>query len=128
MEEQTPILVLVTLQRSCARLIRAGADMGLKQGRPIHVLHVVGKNTPHTPERYAQTLDYLYALAGEAGAQMCLITADVPVTAIANYARDNGVKRVVMGGGAQAAGIAETLSDLMPGVEVRIMDPEEESL
>lgn len=125
MEEIKPILVLVTLQRACARLIRMGADLAMKQGRPLHVLHVTTSDEKNDPAAYAQALDYLYALAGEAGAQMCVLAADVPLTAMANYARDNGVQQVVMGGGEQASGIAETLSQLMPGVQVLIMDPEE---
>lgn len=125
MEARKPILVLVTLQRSCARLIRMGADMAMKEGCPLRVLHVMTNNAPANPAAYAQTLDYLYALAGEAGAEMCVLSADVPVTAMANYARDNGVEQVVMGGGDQASGIAETLSSLMPGVQVLIMNPDE---
>ena len=125
MEESKPILVLVTLQRACARLIRVGADMAMKRGCPLNVLHVTTSDEKADSVTYAQTLDYLYALAGEAGAQMCVLAADVPVTAMANYARDNGVQQVIMGGGEQASGIAETLSQLMPGVQVLIMDPEE---
>lgn len=118
--------MLVTLQRSCARLIRMGADIALRQGCPLSVLHVTTQSFIDKPETNAQTLDYLYALAGEAGAEMCVLSSDVPVTAMANYALANGVKQVVMGGGVQASGIAQTLSELMPGVEVLIMDPEAE--
>lgn len=124
MEERKPILVLVTLQRSCARLIRMGADLAMRQGQPLDVLHVATPEESANQELYAQTLDYLYALAGEAGAQMCVLAAEVPLTAMANYARDKGADQVIMGGGAQASGIAETLSKLMPGVQVLIMDPE----
>lgn len=125
MDEPTPVLVLVTLQRACARLIRKGTDLALKQGRPLHVLHVTVYREGSQPAIDAQTLDYLYALAGEAGAQMCVLSAEVPVTAIANYAQQNDVHQVVMGGGEQASGIAETLSSLLPGVQVMILDPEQ---
>ena len=122
MEQQPPLLVLVTLQRACARLIRQGADMALKQHCPLHVLHVVVKRETLTQEPVldAQTLDYLYALSGEAGAQMTVLTADVALTAIAEFASQQHVKQIIMGGGEQASGLAESLSELLPGVQVMI--------
>ena len=64
------------------------------------------------------------AITGEAGAEMCVLTSNVPVTAIANYAADCGARHVIMGGGGQACGIAETLSQLLPGVRVMILERE----
>lgn len=124
MEQKPPILVLVTLQRACARLIRQGADMALREHSPLHVLHVVvsGGQAAQEPALDAQTLDYLYALCGEAGAQMTVMTAEVPLTAMAEFASTQGIRQVVMGGGEQASGIAESLSQLLPGVQVMILN------
>lgn len=124
MSSRPPILVLVTLQHACARLIRRGADMALKNGCPLLVLHVAAKDgsSMGEPAINAQALDYLYALSGEAGAEMCVLTSDVPVNAIAHYAKQHGAREIVMGGGERAPGIAETLSRLLPGVQVLIME------
>lgn len=122
MEGKPPLLVLVTLQRACARLIRHGADMALKQHSPLHVLHVVrrGENEERETAMDAQTLDYLYALAGEAGAQMTVLSADVAITAIAEFANQQGARQIIMGDGEHAQGIAETLASLLPGVQIMI--------
>ena len=90
------------------------------------MLHVVNPDAAPIgePAINAQALDYLYALSGEAGAEMCVLTSNVPVTAIANYAADCGARHVIMGGGGQACGIAETLSQLLPGVRVMILERE----
>lgn len=124
MEQSPPILVLVTMQRACARLIRRGADMALQEHCPLHALHVVVNSTVPDAETAidAQVLDYLYALAGEAGAQMTVLTAEVAVTAIAEFASQQNVRKIIMGGGEQACGIAETLSEMLPGVQVMIVD------
>jgi K+-sensing histidine kinase KdpD len=124
--EKEPVLVLVTMQHACARLIREGVDLALREGRPVKVLHVVNPDAAPIgePAINAQALDYLYALSGEAGAEMCVLTSNVPVTAIANYATDCGTRHVIMGGGGQACGIAETLSQLLPGVRVMILERE----
>ncbi len=126
MEQPSPILVLVTLQRACARLIRHGTDLALKQHCPLHVLHVMVNpeqaDSAHAMDAHA--LDYLYALSGEAGAQMTVLTADVAVTAIAEFATQQGARQVILGDGEHAGGIAETLAALLPGVQVMIVDPE----
>lgn len=126
MEENPPLLVLVTLQRACARLIRFGVDLSMRQHCTLHVLHVVTRDGQPVSEQAidAHALDYLYALASEAGAEMTVLTADVALTAIAEFASQRSVKQVVMGGGEHACGIAETLSELLPGVQVMILNEE----
>ncbi|MEA5016962.1 MAG: universal stress protein [Candidatus Limiplasma sp.] len=126
MLEQSPVMVLVTMQRMCARLIRLGADQALRQGCPLKVVHVA--STADVPEGQAkidaQVLNYLYALANEAGAEMCVLTSDVPVTAIAEYAVENQVGQIIMGGGGEAGGIAQTLCGMLPGVKVAVIEEE----
>lgn len=126
MEKTSSIMVLVTMQRMCARLIRKGADMALKKACPLKVVHVAAMNSLPANESAinAQVLDYLYALAGEAGAEMCVISSEVPVAAMADYAQENAVCQIVLGDGERAHGIAETLSELLPGVEIMIVEAE----
>ena len=126
MTDQAPVMVLVTMQRTCARLIRSGAEMAMKKGVPLKVVHVAAKRdeAPETSAIDAQTLDYLYALAGEVNAEMCVLSTEVPVVAMADYAQEHGVKHVVMGNGEYAHSIAETLSSFLPGVHIVIMDNE----
>ena len=125
-QQQAPIMVLVTLQQACARLIRKGSDLAMLRHVPLYVLHVQQNDPDQTaPAIDVTALNYLYALSGEVGADMCVLTADVPVTAMANYAAEQRVDTILMGGGARAAGIAETLSGLLPGVKVIILENEE---
>ena len=126
MPEQPPVMVLVTMQRMCARLIRLGADVALKQGCPLKVVHVASDPnvSPGQGKIDAQTLNYLYALANEARAEMNVLTSDVLVTAIAEFAASHQVKLIIMGGGEQASGIAETLSGMLPGVKITVLDEE----
>jgi K+-sensing histidine kinase KdpD len=123
---QSPVLVLVTLQRACARLIRSGGDMALKQHCPLHVLHVAvadgEQDSAHALD--SQTLDYLYALSGEAGAEMTVLSAEVAVTAIAEFVKKISARQIVMGSGEFACGMAETLSELLPGIQVMIIAEE----
>ncbi len=126
MPERSPVMVLVTMQRMCARLIRLGADEALKRGCPLKVVHVASPaEMPESQAKIdAQTLNYLYALANEAGAEMCLLTSEVPVTAMAQYAVQNQVGQIILGGGSEAAGMAQTLAEMLPGVAVAVVDEE----
>ena len=121
-------MVLVTLQRHCARLIRKGADLALKKGYALKVVHVaeVYGQEKRSNAIQAKILNELYALANEAGAEMCVLTSEVAVNAMAEYAKEHGVKQVVLGSGERAHGIGETLSELLPGVAIAILDQEAE--
>ena len=124
MNGEDSVMVLVTLQRHCARLIRRGADMALKRGCALKVVHVaeVRDREAQSSAIHAEILNDLYALANEAGAEMCVLTSEVAVNAMAEYAKEHGVKQVVMGNGERAHGIGETLSALLPGVAIAILD------
>lgn len=123
MAARTPILVLVTMQRACARLIRVGADMAMLDNRPLLALHVAsGGADGDKPAIDAQVLNYLYALAGEANAEMSVVAALEPVPAMADFAREHGAGLILMGDGDMARGIAEALAKALPGVEVRILE------
>ena len=126
MDGQSPIMVLVSMQEACARLIRAGADMAMKQGCSLKIVHV--NSVSDEPDGQgaigAQVLNTLYALANEAGAEMCVLTAEVMVAAMVDYAKANHVKQVIMGEGENAEGIAKTLTGFLPGVQVMILGKE----
>ena len=125
MDEKSPVMVLVSMQKMCARLIRAGADIAMKQGCPLKIVHVSSANGQDGQTQIdAQTLNYLYALANEAGAEMCVLSAEVIVTTMIDYAKVHNVKQIVMGKGENAEGIAKTLTGFLPGVRVLIMEEE----
>ena len=123
MELQPSVMVLVSMQKLCARLIRTGAAIALRKNRPLKVVHVT-TSEPTQADRAmdGQVLNYLYALANEVNAEMCVLTAKVAVTAMVKYAQEYNVKQIVMGHGENAQGIAQTLSSFLPGVQIMIMD------
>ena len=99
------VLVCVTVQRECQRLILAGKRLADNAAIPLHVLHVM--------EPDAAPLG-LYALSREAGAEMTLLyDADVRA-AIVNYAHQVNAVCVVVGSDKQGNwAMAEALEDLL---------------
>ncbi len=100
------ILVCVTAQKECERLIRAGAALAREKGEALCVLHVSTSLQLSSLNR-AETLNLLFALSREAGAVMETVESDRPEEVILDRCRDGGFDRVVLGEG--PGNIAEAL-------------------
>ncbi len=113
------VLVCVTVQKECGRLIDKGQRSATEWNMPLHVLHVSpGKKallgTPDTME----ALNYLFSLAHASDAQMNIVyDADVP-GAICAYAKEHAAAQVILG--SDRSGIAARLQYLLPDVEIMI--------
>jgi K+-sensing histidine kinase KdpD len=117
------ILVCVTGQRNCRRLILAGETVARQRGAELLVLHALGANAPlmgNPDEREA--LNYLYECSAVAGAQMMVRRSENPVLTIAECAREYSAVALVLGTpGANAGGektIAMRLAELLPDCHI----------
>ena len=119
MSETNCVLVCVTVQKDCERLIRRGQALATEEKMPLRVLHVSqGKNVLGSPDS-AGILNELFSLAHEADAEMnILYEQDVPA-AIARYAQACRASVLVLG--PDRSGNAGRVQSLMPG-ETRIVN------
>lgn len=112
MTETGCILVCVTQQKECERLIRRGKAEALQHRLPLHIIHVnTGKNYLGNPNA-GDALNYLYALAREADAEMNILYSTDVMQAISGYARQQDAKVLILG--ADRSGFTNTLSMLLP--------------
>ena len=110
MNNKNCILVCVTAQKDCARLIRRGSALAKETGCALQVLHVSQGNVNH-PDA-AAILNELFSLAHEAEAEMnILYEKDVPA-AIARYAASCGASALILG--PDRTGIPGKLKLLLP--------------
>ena len=122
MNEQNCILVCVTAQKDCARLIRRGSALARETGGILHVLHV-SRGKDAGPDE-AGILNELFSLAHEAEAEMnVLYESDVPA-AIARYAAACGADAVILG--PDRTGIPGKLRGLLPESVQLMIDQGEE--
>lgn len=113
----------VTGQRTCERLIRAGAELtGGAEGR-LSVVHVA-----RTGQRFlgsedeASALEYLFQVSRDYGADMTLMHSDDVSGAIAAAAKKCNSAVVILGaprGTARGIQLPSLLRSLLPGVDVR---------
>lgn len=106
------ILVCVTGQKSCERLIRRGAELAKEAGTILNVLHVVRTDGSvlgfvNEPE----ALEYLLRISMEHGADMFVKKADDVVKAIEAEARQQGAD-VIVAGRAETYGGWDMLDEL----------------
>jgi len=96
---QKHIMVCVTGQRTCERLIRQSAAFAKTLGCGVSVIHVASSKSPFMGSAHeSEALEYLYQTSKEFGADMNVIRSDDIIGTIAAYAKKTGVNNVVMGG------------------------------
>mgnify|MGYP002567567580 CR=1 FL=1 len=120
------VLVCVTDQPSCRRLILAGDAIAKKYNMPVKVVTVLkpGLVSPKT----AEVLQTLYNIAGRLGAEMTVLFNDSPLLTIAVHARQTNAAHIVGGSSpsSESSPFIETLKGLLPEIPISIVDEEEQ--
>ena len=92
------VLVCVTRQKTCERLIVAGAEVAKEKNAPLQVIHIarVGDSLLGNPSE-SEALEYLYQISKEHGADMMMVRSADVVSTIVAQAEKLGVGTIVMG-------------------------------
>ena len=128
-KRQLNIMVCVTSQRSCDKLIARGIERAGtgKQRAFLHVVHCVetGRNFMNTPYE-ADAIEYLFTAAQLAGADLSLVRADNVDDALVEYAEEHNVHIIVLGAGVPSGPNREPinlrLQRRLRGVEFDVVD------
>ena len=121
------VLVCVTDQPSCRRLILAGDTIARRSGIPVKVVTILPPGT--VSARTADTLQTLYNIAGKLGAEMTVYFNDEPALTAAVHARKTNAVHIVSGSpGAQSNLFVETIKSLLPEVPLSVVDKNEQML
>ncbi len=104
-KRQLNIMVCVTSQRTCDKLVARGMERSSGTGAALHVVHCVetGRNFMNNPYE-ADAIEYLFTAAQVAGASLALLRADDVDDALVSYAEEHGVGLIVLGAGAPGGG------------------------
>lgn len=118
------VLVCVTGQKSCERLIRRGAELTQQGFGPLNVLHVVRTGGSVLGfENEPEALEYLLRVSVENGASMYVRRSDNVVSAI-EVAANNEKVRVIVAGRARNYNGWDLLDELklrLPEVQFEIL-------
>lgn len=92
------VLICVTRQKACERLIRVGNEIALKKrGRP-YVIHVarVGEKFLGNP-REGEALDYLFNISKQVGAEMIVQRSNKIVDILVDFVERNDIGVMILG-------------------------------
>lgn len=122
MDNTATVLVCVTDQLSCERLIQAGVALAEEYGGlPVRVLSVVRPEL--VTEETAATLQALYDKAAAQGADMTIYFNDTPAIMAAVHARQTDAVHLVVGTpGVDTNRFVETLKGLLPEIPLTMID------
>lgn len=123
MNSYRSILVCVTQQRACERLIRAAAELK-KQDGDLHVIHVSKDNWNFVDNaRDGEALEYLFTLSKSYGAELTILNSDKIPETIAQYAQHYGIELIVIGFGPDGnqSPFIKRLSNLLKETDTRIL-------
>lgn len=118
------VLVCVTDQLSCERLIRAGAKIAEKYGVTVKVLSILPEGS--VSETTASVLQNLYDTASSLGYEMTVYFNNDPALTAAVHASKTGAVHIVSGTpGADSNMFIETIKTLLPELPMSVIDADD---
>jgi len=124
--ETIDIMVCVTRQRSCERLIKRAVSMNEEVGGSIGVVHVAGLNEDlmGNPDE-GDALDILFSVSKNNGAQMHMLRSDDLTKTLVDFAKQHSVKVLILGQsgatGKKVSSIVSAFNKKLPGVEQHVL-------
>ncbi|MEG0830178.1 MAG: universal stress protein UspA [Anaerovoracaceae bacterium] len=111
------VMVCVTQQKSCDRLIRYGHSLFDKQDGELFIIHVASSNNKFLQESEdGSALDYLYGKAIEFGANLTVVRSNNILNTLVDLVKKNQISQVVLG----QSGEENTHGNLLVEFEKRI--------
>lgn len=91
------ILVCVTRQKACERLIRAAAKLKSEDGN-LHVIHIAKESWNFVDDaRDGEAMEFLFSLARSYGADLTILNSDRIPETIAQFAEHYQIGLIVVG-------------------------------
>ncbi len=119
------ILVCVTQQKTCERLIKKAAELKDEHKGNLYVIHVIKDSWNILDNvREGEALEYLFGISKAAGANLAVLKSDEIVTTIAGYARDYKIDCIILGdspGDHKENKFSNELKKLLNNIEIKVI-------
>ena len=125
MNKGNKVMVCVTRQKTCERLIKVGRNISIKREGDLKVVHVakIGDNFLGNPDE-GEAVEYLFQRSKTVGAEMTVLRADDTIGTIVEYAKKNNIDVIILGEGPSSKddeNIIKQIERRLPGVELRVV-------
>lgn len=124
--EKIDIMVCVTRQRSCERLIKRAVSMRENNRGNVGVVHVAlnGEDMLGNPDE-GDALDILFSVSKYNGAQMHMLRSDDLTKTLVDFARQHSVKILILGEsrvvGKKVSDIERAFKKSLADIEIHIL-------
>lgn len=119
-QKKASVLVCVTGQRDCDRLILVGKALAQSRQVPLQVLCVQPMNNGFDVK--SDEIEHLYQVTRDAGAEMTIFFHDEAPLIAAGFVKQVGAKHIVTGmPDGRANGFVEIIHQLMPMVPITMV-------
>lgn len=119
------ILVCVTQQKTCERLIRKAAELKDEYKCELYVLHVAKENWNFLDNsKEGEALEYLFGISKSVGANLTVLKSDQIIQSIYRFAVDNNIDCILMGeppSDHKENRFSNELKKLLSGVEIKVI-------
>ncbi len=98
MKSPKNILVCVTQQKTCERLIRHAVDMKKELRGELFIINVVKNEWNFLDSvKEGEALEYLFGISKAVGANLTVLKSDNIVDTIAEFSKENNISCLIMG-------------------------------
>lgn len=119
------ILVCVTQQKTCERLIRKAAAINSGMHRQLFVIHVAKNEWNFLDNaREGEALEYLFGISKSVGANLSVLKSDEIVETIAEFAKKNNIDCIILGEAPNDHSenhFYKQLKQILPSIEVIVV-------
>lgn len=121
-KKQPCVMVCVTPQQSCARLIEAGARIAKEENLPLSVISVF-RESSGLNANFGGTLEMLFECVKKYDANMDVYFNDSPALVVAVAAKKKGAETLVTGFPAQgSSGFIANIHEILPQLPITMVD------
>lgn len=125
MNQSRNILVCVTQQKTCERLILKAADLKKDLNGDLFIIHVAKNEWNFLDNaKEGEALEYLFSISKSVGANLAVLRSEDIVNSIAAYARENNIGCIILGESPndhKENRFFKELGNILYGVDIRVI-------
>ena len=113
MSKHNGIMICVTKQKACERLIKIGLEKSETGSSKLYVVHVSkdGENYLGNPDE-GQALDYLFNISKKVHAEMTVMRSEDVVETLVDFAKQENIKVMILGSSPSVNGDNNIITEL----------------
>lgn len=120
------IMVCVTQQLTCERLIHYGKLFKDKVNGQLHIIHVAGEEDNFLGNKKEnEALEYLFEISNKAGADLTVLRSRNIEKTIVDFAKDKNISHIILGENNSDNGITENLKADLKNCDFHVISQSE---